>query len=62
VAHATVPPAGTSTMTVPLRSEDDRCVVRFRVARTVVPAHVVAGSTDERELGVHFLRLERVAR
>jgi len=61
VARASVPPTGTATMTVPLRAQDGRCVVRFRVARTVVPARVVAGSTDERELGVHFLRLERVA-
>ncbi len=38
---------------VPLSSEDGRCVVRFAVSPTAVPAEVT-GSDDTRELGVHF--------
>jgi len=34
------------------------CAVRFRVAKTLVPADVIPGSTDTRPLGVHFLRFD----
>lgn len=57
VARTLVPPTGTATMTVRLRPRGGRCVVAFRVGRTVVP-----GGGDERALGVHFLRFDRVAR
>ena len=33
-----------------------RCLVRFTVGRTRVPATVEPGSTDTRPLGAHFLR------
>jgi hypothetical protein len=57
VARTTVAPTGRSVLTVPLRpGRGGRCSARLQVARTVVPAHVLAGSTDERELGVHVLR------
>jgi hypothetical protein len=32
----------------------DTCTVRFDIAPTRVPADVVPGSSDDRELGVHF--------
>ena len=31
-----------------------RMVVRFSVSPTANPSQVIAGSTDDRELGVHF--------
>jgi hypothetical protein len=34
------------------------CSVTFRVAKTLVPADVIPGSTDTRPLGVHFLRFD----
>jgi Dolichyl-phosphate-mannose-protein mannosyltransferase len=56
VGRATIPVDGTTKLTVPLRpGTNRRCVVRFRVGRTVVPAKVEPGSTDTRELGAHFL-------
>ena len=42
---------------LPIRVEpakDGVCRARFTVSPTAVPAEVIAGSTDERELGVHF--------
>jgi hypothetical protein len=54
---ATVPVTGTATMRVPLTPIDGRCVVRFQVADTAVPAVVLGPpNTDTRELGVHFNR------
>jgi hypothetical protein len=42
---------------VPLeRSPNGTCVVRFTTKTVRVPARVHPGSTDTRELGVHFLR------
>ena len=55
VGRAVVPPAGETRLTVPLRPDPDgRCRVHFEVASTAVPARIVPGSTDDRELGVHF--------
>jgi len=54
-----VPPASLARLTVPLvPGPNDVCRVRFRMARTLVPAKVVAGSTDTRPLGAHFLRFD----
>jgi hypothetical protein len=55
--HAAVPVTGTTTLTVPLTTVDGRCVVRFQVAHTAVPAVVLGGpNQDTRALGVHFNR------
>jgi hypothetical protein len=55
--RATVPVTGTTTMRVPLSPANGRCVVRFHVAKTAVPAVVLGPpNTDTRELGVHFNR------
>ena len=45
---------------MPLAWPDARnvCHVRFDVAKTLVPARVIKGSTDERPLGAHFLRFD----
>ena len=57
VAH--VPPARLARLNVRLRPDAGRvCTVRFRVAKTLVPANVIPGSTDKRPLGVHFLRFD----
>jgi Dolichyl-phosphate-mannose-protein mannosyltransferase len=55
VASASVPVTGHTVMRVPLRSIAHRCVVRFRVRHTAVPA-IVQGppNTDTRVLGTHF--------
>jgi hypothetical protein len=56
VGHIGVPPDRDATFKVRLQPRPDgRCVVRFRVARTLVPARVIPGSTDRRPLGVHVL-------
>ncbi len=47
-----VSPSGSS------RAPGRVCRVRFDVAKTLVPAKVVPGSTDTRPLGVHFLRFD----
>ena len=47
-------PEGSATLRVPLEAVDGECVVRFTVEPTLVPADVIAGSTDDRRLGVHF--------
>ena len=57
VAH--VQPAALARLNVRLRPGPGRvCSVRFRVAKTLVPADVIPGSTDARPLGVHFLRFD----
>ena len=50
VGRARIAPAGTATMTVPLRASSGTCIVEFVVALTKVP-----GAGDERRLGAHFL-------
>jgi hypothetical protein len=54
VARIAVPPEGAVTLRVPLEPVGEICRVRFRVTPTLVPAEVVPGNTDERELGAHF--------
>ena len=49
------PPSPPVTLTVPLRARGGACSARFTVTPTAVPAESVAGSSDERELGVHFV-------
>jgi len=44
----------TPTLRVPLESVNGSCEVRFRITPTLNPSHVLAGSTDDRELGAHF--------
>jgi hypothetical protein len=39
---------------VPLPEGRETCVVKFQVSPTAVPAEIVPGSTDRRELGAHF--------
>ena len=55
VASATVPVVGATVLRVPLRAVAHRCVVRFKVRHTAVPA-IVQGppTTDTRVLGTHF--------
>lgn len=53
-ASITVAPEGSATLRVPLEPEHGRCVVRFTVTPTRVPADVIPGATDERRLGAHF--------
>ena len=54
VARIVVPPEGTATLRVPLEPVGRRCRVRFTVTPTLVPAEVIPGNTDDRELGAHF--------
>src|SRR6476619_4816647 len=54
VATIAVAPEGSATLRVPLESANGRCVVRFTVTPTLVPADVIPGNTDDRELGAHF--------
>ena len=54
VASIAVAPEGTATLGVPLEAENGTCVVRFMVSPTRVPAQVIPGDTDDRELGAHF--------
>jgi hypothetical protein len=44
-------------MRVPLHGS--RCVVRFHVTPTAVPARVQSGSDDTRRLGIRVLGLDR---
>lgn len=44
----------TRKLRVPLESANGTCAVTFSVAPTRNPAHVLPGSTDDRELGAHF--------
>jgi hypothetical protein len=54
VASIAVAPEGTATLRVPLEAENGTCIVRFTVSPTRVPAEVIPGNTDDRELGAHF--------
>ncbi len=60
VAGRTVPvppPPAVTTFQVPVEPVRGTCTARFAVEPTRVPAEVLAGSTDKRELGTHFLDL-----
>jgi hypothetical protein len=54
VARIVVPPTGSVRLRVPLTAVDGSCVVDFLVTPTRIPAKRIEGSTDVRELGVHF--------
>jgi hypothetical protein len=54
VATIAVAPEGSATLRVPLEPENGRCVVRFDVTPTLVPAEVIPGNADDRRLGAHF--------
>jgi hypothetical protein len=59
VGAVRVPPDRLARMSVRLvPGPGGVCRVRFDVAKTLVPAKVVPGSTDTRPLGVHFLRFD----
>ncbi len=56
VGRKTIPVNTPTTLTVPLRpGSNGRCLVRFTVGRTLIPAKVEPGSIDTRPLGAHFL-------
>lgn len=61
VRTVTVVPAGTAHSRIPLVPRRGACVVRFTVSPTANPSEVIPGSTDDRELGLHFDEL-RVTR
>jgi hypothetical protein len=54
VALVMVRPNKQAKLRVPLPPSRETCVVRFRVSPTAVPADVLPGSKDRRELGAHF--------
>jgi Dolichyl-phosphate-mannose-protein mannosyltransferase len=59
VGATRIAPTELARLNVRLRPGPDHvCTVRFRVAKTLVPAHVIPGSTDTRPLGAHFLRFD----
>ena len=53
-ARIVVPPVGAVQLRVPLTAVDGTCTVDFLVTPTRIPAKRVEGSTDVRNLGVHF--------
>jgi hypothetical protein len=56
VTTSEVGPVKQVTMPVPLRpGPRGSCTVRFRIPRTRIPAHVIAGDTDTRRLGIRFV-------
>jgi hypothetical protein len=58
---ARIAPTKLVHLLVPLKPDTQHvCHVRFDVAKTLVPAQVVPGSTDKRSLGAHFLRFDFV--
>jgi hypothetical protein len=48
-------PGDRRVLRLPLLASGGRCRVTFEVSPTRNPARVLAGSTDNRELGAHFL-------
>ena len=54
VARVRLDPNVPAKLRVPLEPGRETCVARFRVTPTAVPAEVLPGSTDRRELGAHF--------
>jgi Dolichyl-phosphate-mannose-protein mannosyltransferase len=58
---AQIAPTKIVHLVVPLEPDARNvCHVRFDVAKTLVPAQVIPGSTDTRPLGAHFLRFDFV--
>jgi dolichyl-phosphate-mannose-protein mannosyltransferase len=60
VGRVRIEPASRSRLTIPVvpTPGTHRCVVRFEVGRTLVPAQVEPGSTDARALGVLFVSFD----
>jgi hypothetical protein len=60
VGRVRIDPTGRPTLTVPVipTPGTDRCVVRFEVERTLVPAQVEPGNTDTRALGTLFVSFD----
>ncbi len=59
VGRVSVAPRATRVLRVPLEARGSRCVVRFTVSRTAVPAVVTNGANaDPRALGAHFDRFD----
>ncbi len=54
VARVRLDPNVPAKLRVPLEPGRETCVARFRVTPTAVPAEVLPGSADRRELGAHF--------
>ena len=54
VASVRLEPNAQAKLRVPLEPGREACVVTFRVAPTAIPAEVLSGTTDRRELGAHF--------
>ena len=57
----TFDPSNAGSLTVPLRPRNGVCSVVYTVTPTAVPARVLKGSSDSRELGVHFLAFRYAA-
>jgi hypothetical protein len=57
----TFDPSEAASLTVPLRPRNGVCRVVFTVSPTAVPALVLKGSSDTRELGAHFLAFRYAA-
>jgi glycosyltransferase involved in cell wall biosynthesis len=57
----TFDPSNAASLTVPLRPRNGVCRVVYTVTPTAVPALVRKGSSDARELGVHFLAFRYAA-
>ena len=54
VASVRLGPNAQAKLRVPLEPGREACGVTFRVAPTAIPAEVLSGTTDRRELGAHF--------
>ena len=52
--RARVVPNKVTVFRVPVVPQRGRCTVRFEMSPTAVPSQVIPGSTDDRELGMHF--------
>jgi hypothetical protein len=60
VGRVRIEPTSRPTLTIPVNPTPgtDRCIVRFEVERTLVPAQVEPGSTDTRALGALFVSFD----
>ena len=60
VGRVRIEPTSRATLTIPVNPTPGtrRCVVRFEVERTLVPAQVEPGSTDTRALGALFVSFD----
>ena len=55
IGAGSVPPTGErASFEVSLRPQNGVCIVEFDVSPTANPSTVIPGSTDDRELGLHF--------